>query len=66
MPIVGEKKPLTSWESWQKHMNKKFGIEEEEAKEETQESALLEESQNSEGLQDEEIISLEFLEKPVE
>jgi len=59
MPIVGEKKPLTSWESWQKHINKKFGVEE-------QEPVVEKPAENPESKAEEEIVSLEFLERPVE
>lgn len=80
MPIVGEKKPLSASDSWLKHINKKFGVEEPEEKEaealeeerekpessESQEQALLGEKEQSQASESEELVSLEFLEKPVE
>ena len=61
MPLIERKsQDMINWESWQKHLNKKFGVKEDEFLEKAEEPKEVEtESQ-------EEIVSLEFLEKPVE
>jgi len=58
MPLIERKsKDLIAWEDWQKHLNKKFKIEEPEE---------VEVKEKEDEKQEEEIVSLEFLEKPIE
>jgi len=58
MPLIERKsQDMIAWESWQKHLNKKFGIVEPEV--------VVEEKADEQKLE-EETVSLEFLEKPIE